>query len=590
MTMRLFIVWPVMRHIDVYGGMEASIGSANTIRPTSVTYPNGRVVTYGYDASNSMADALSRAAAVIDNDGGATHLVDYSYLGQQSFVETDYTQPDVKYTLVGTDGGDDPDTGDIYRGLDRFGRVKDSDWYNYGTSTDADRIKYDYNRSGSRLWRENTVARSLGKYFDEKYLYDEVHRLKDMQRGELNNLQSAISNLQFSQCWGLDETGNFREDNDGSGSWDLNQTRTSNTVNEITDITETVGASWVTLIYSRAGNMTTMPQPASPVSSYTATYDAWNRLVKIADGANTVSEYQYDGAKRRVVQRSYVSGTLNETRHLYYTEPSKWQVVEERVGTSTSANWQFVWGLRYIDDLILRDRDTDGNGTLDERLYSLQDANRNVTGLVNTSGVIQQRFAYTAYGLPVFLKSSFTNGSNTAGWEVLYAGYQFETATSLMHVRHRVLNAALGCWVQRDPIGNADGLNLFGYVRQMPAQFTDGRGLTAIVLAPPIIAACLAIPGCQALLAAGAIILVLMVVAKWTEIAIDVCRRMPRPQNNNNCECWCIAEVDGVQGAPTNVGWMSVEECLAISGPVEEPGGPVWENLCGCGRDWWRLN
>ncbi|MFO0060308.1 MAG: RHS repeat domain-containing protein, partial [Planctomyces sp.] len=455
-------------------------GSANTIRPTTVTYPNGRVVTYGYDSSNSMADALSRVAAVIDDDGGATHLADYSYLGQQSFVETDYTQPDVKYTLIGTAGGDDPDTGDIYRGLDRFGRIKDSDWYNYGTSADADRIKYGYDRSGSRIWRENTVARSQGKYFDEKYLYDQIHRLKDMSRGELGSGGSTLSNKQFAQCWGLDETGNwsnFREDNTGGGTWTLNQSRTANTVNEITDITETVGASWVTPVYSRAGNMTTMPQPASPASSYTATYDAWNRLVKIADGGNTVSEYQYDGAKRRVVQKSYVSGTLNETRHLYYTEPSKWQVVEERVGTSTSANRQFVWGLRYIDDLILRDRDTDGNGTLDERLYSLQDANWNVTGLVNTSGVIQQRFVYTAYGLPVFLSSSFTAGSNTAAWEVLYAGYRFETATSLMHVRHRVLNAALGCWVQRDPIGYLMGLGLYEYAASDPVDIVDASGM-----------------------------------------------------------------------------------------------------------------
>jgi RHS repeat-associated protein len=404
-------------------------------------------------------------------------------------IQSDYTQPDVKYTLIGTAGGDDPDTGDIYRGLDRFGRIKDSDWYNYGTSADADRIKYGYDRSGSRIWRENTVARSQGKYFDEKYLYDQIDRLKDMSRGELGSGGSTLSNKQFAQCWGLDETGNwsnFREDNTGAGSWTLNQSRTSNTVNEITDITETVGASWVTPVYSRAGNMTTMPQPASPASSYTATYDAWNRLVKIADGANTVSEYQYDGAKRRVVQKSYVSGTLNETRHLYYTEPGKWQVVEERVGTSSSANRQFVWGLRYIDDLILRDRDTDGNGTLDERLYSLQDANWNVTGLVNTSGVIQQRFVYTAYGLPVFLSSSFTSGSNTAAWEVLYAGYRFETATSLMHVRHRVLNPALGGWVQRDPVGYADGESLYMYVRGSALTATDKSGLFG-----PVVLGCL---------------------------------------------------------------------------------------------------
>jgi RHS repeat-associated protein len=474
-------------------------GSANTIRPTNVTYPNGRVVTYGYDSSSSMADALSRVAAVIDNDGGATHLADYSYLGQQSFVETDYTQPDVKYTLVGTAGGDDLDTGDIYRGLDRFGRVKDSYWYNYGTSGDADRIKYGYDRSGSRLWRENVVARSQGKYFDEKYLYDEIHRLKDMQRGELASSGSSISHKQFAQCWGLDETGNwsnFREDNSGAGSWSLNQSRTSNTVNEITDITETVGPSWVTPVYSRAGNMTAMPQPASPASSYTAKYDAWNRLVKIADGANTVSEYQYDGAKRRVVQKSYVSGTLNETRHLYYTEPSKWQVVEERVGTSTNANRQFVWGLRYIDDLILRDRDADGNGTLDERLYSLQDANWNVTGLVNTSGIIQQRFVYAAYGLPVFLNSSFTAASNTAGWEVLYAGYRFETATSLMHVRHRVLNVALGCWIQRDPLKYASGVNLFAYCSSDVLTASDPSGLFVVFVIVVLVIITITVSGC----------------------------------------------------------------------------------------------
>ncbi|MEQ9410143.1 MAG: hypothetical protein RIK87_20580 [Fuerstiella sp.] len=131
---------------------------------------------------------------------------------------------------------------------------------------------------------------------------------------------TSISNMTFAQDWKLDETGNredFNQDNNGNGTWDLEQSRTSNNVNEITSITETTGPSWVTPAYSAAGNMTTMPQPASPASSFTATYDAWNWLVKIANGSNTVFEYAYDGAKRRVLQKSYVSGTLDETRHLY---------------------------------------------------------------------------------------------------------------------------------------------------------------------------------------------------------------------------------------------------------------------------------
>ncbi|MEZ6129136.1 MAG: hypothetical protein R3C59_10680 [Planctomycetaceae bacterium] len=35
------------------------------------------------------------------------------------------------------------------------------------------------------------------------------------------------------------------------------------------------GSSWVTPAHSAAGNMTTMPQPATPTNSYAATYDAW---------------------------------------------------------------------------------------------------------------------------------------------------------------------------------------------------------------------------------------------------------------------------------------------------------------------------
>ena len=38
-------------------------GSANTIRPTSMTYPNGRVLTFDYGASQSQADAASRTPA-----------------------------------------------------------------------------------------------------------------------------------------------------------------------------------------------------------------------------------------------------------------------------------------------------------------------------------------------------------------------------------------------------------------------------------------------------------------------------------------------------------------------------------------------
>jgi RHS repeat-associated protein len=313
---------------------------------------------------------------------------------------------------------------------------------------------------------------------------DGVQRLKDIQRGTLNGTHTALTTTTFAQCWTLDPTGNwqgFRQDDDGNGTWELDQARTANTVNEITNITETAGPSWATPAYNRAGNMTTLPKPASPTGSYAATYDAWNRLVKLADGANTVSEYQYDGVKRRIVQKSYTAGTLSETLHLYYTQPSQWQVIEERLGTSPDSAdpvSQTIWGLRYIDDYLLRDRDTDGNGTLNERLYALQDANWNVTSLADTGGTVQERYAYTPYGVPSCLTPSFApRASSSYAWNTLYCGYRYEPATGLYHVRHRVLQPVLGVWVQRDPLGLAAGPNLYQYGHSIPIDNNDPLGL-----------------------------------------------------------------------------------------------------------------
>src|SRR5262249_3619128 len=161
--------------------------------------------------------------------------------------------------------------------------------------------------------------------------------------------------------WTLDATGNwsgFREDGNGDGTWDLVQSRSANKVNEITNISNSTGSAWANPAYDSAGNMTTIPKPMAVQSAFTATYDAWNRLVQLVDASTgqTVQTNVYDGLRRRTIRNSYASGSLSETRHYFYS--SAWQVLEEQVGTSTTAERQFVWGLRYMDDLVLRDRDT----------------------------------------------------------------------------------------------------------------------------------------------------------------------------------------------------------------------------------------
>ncbi len=365
-------------------GYSYANGSNNHVRRTKLTYPNGRELNFNYGDGGSAADNLGRVAALIDDDG-STHLADYEYLGAVGVSKVDLAQPDLKLDL-------DHGTPRAYAALDALGRIVDHRWVDYGPTPDVDavRIGHGYDRAGNRLYREDSVAAANSVNLDELYDYDGVYQLTDLDRGNLNaNKDGLVAQTKnFAEQWSLDPTGNwnaFKQDTDGDDDWDLDQTRSHNKSNELTQI----AGSGVHVSHDRAGNMRKIPKPDDWAAHYDLTYDAWNRLVEVNHNGVLVAGYEYDGLNRRTLKEVYISGSLEEVRYFYYSD--QWQVLEERVednyyGSSSSAagtptvDIQYVWGLRYVDDLVLRDRDTSDpkNGVLNERLYALQDANWNV--------------------------------------------------------------------------------------------------------------------------------------------------------------------------------------------------------------------
>ncbi|MGH7138513.1 MAG: hypothetical protein ACREHD_22410, partial [Pirellulales bacterium] len=396
-------------------------------------YPNGRVLNYSYGVSGGIDDALSRIASLIDNDG-VTHLVDYTRIGLDTFVEQSSPEPQIAWSLI-NGSGIDP-----YTGLDQFSRVVDSRWYSTATSADLDRIQHGYDRVGNRLSRKNTVASAAGVYLDELYSHDGLYRLTEMQRGELNGTSTAIvsGTLNFAQAWGLDALGNWSQfwENDSGSSWNLQQTRTAGKANEITAIT---GGGWAQPGYDAAGNVVQLPNSSTPAVADNAIYDAWNRMASIYSAGSLVQQSIYDGLMRRIERLA--SGTA---RHFYYSP--QWQSLEERVGASTITDSQFVWGSRYLDAPVLRDRG-------DERFYSIDDANWNVTAIVGSAETVSERYVYSAYGEPLFLSAAFAGiGSSTYAWECLFAGYRWDGAITAYSVRRRVLLPLLGTWLSRDSV------------------------------------------------------------------------------------------------------------------------------------------
>jgi len=71
--------------------------------------------------------------------------------------------------------------------------------------------------------------------------------------------------------------------------------------------------------------------------------------------------------------------------------------------------------------LVTRDRDTDANGTLDERLFAQHDANFHVTAITNTSGTVHERYTPDPFGVVTFRDASGNTISASAkDWVFLH--------------------------------------------------------------------------------------------------------------------------------------------------------------------------
>jgi len=108
--------------------------------------------------------------------------------------------------------------------------------------------------------------------------------------------------------------------------------------------------------------------------------------------------YGQAGLRRRIHKATPKGGSEWHVWAYYYD--TSWWVLEEQYDsgpsdpteTNLQPNYQYVWGLRYIDAPVLRDENIDDDNLCDdERLFYLNDANFNITALVNRSGTVVER-------------------------------------------------------------------------------------------------------------------------------------------------------------------------------------------------------
>ncbi|MFL5245944.1 MAG: RHS repeat domain-containing protein [Gemmataceae bacterium] len=445
---------------SVQYGYTLMAGGINNSRLTSMTYPNGKVLNYGYGTSGGLNDKISRLDNLSDASGT---LEQYSYLGLDMMVKRAHPQPGVDLTYIKQGAEGNGDGGDQYTGFDRFGRVVDQRWIKTSSGTATDRFKYGYDRNSNALYRTNEVNHN----FDELYHasgagngYDNLNQLSGFLRGVLTASQQGgqldtVTSPSHTQTFTPDALGNFSSvTTDGTAV-----NRTHNQQNEVTAVAAT------SLAFDKNGNMTTDEQ------SRTLIYDAWNRLVEVKNGATTLASYKFDAMGRRIVETAGAN-----TRDLYF---DGWNVIEERLNGASTADIQYVWNPLDTNSLVLRDRSTAHNGTLDERLLLQQGANSDVTALINGSGTVVERYIYDPYGKVTFLNGTFgTISASAYAMVYLFQGERSDPATNMLHTDERDYSTTIQRWVNDDPIGFASGdTNSYRFVGDAPADNTDPSGL-----------------------------------------------------------------------------------------------------------------
>jgi RHS repeat-associated protein len=420
---------------------------ANNSRLTSITYPNGYALSYNYNTG--LDSTISRLSSLSDSTGT---LQSYSYLGLGTPVIVNDPQPGIELTYVQQTGDSHANTdgGDQYTGLDRFGRVIDQFWLNTSTGTATDRFQYGYDQDSNVLYRSNLVNTSFSELYHANGSsngYDGLNQLTAFARGTLNSTNDTISSPSATDSWSMDAAGNFTSVGGTS--------ETNNKQNEATAF----GSA--TLTYDANGNLTT------DQNGKTLVYDAWDRLVAYKNGGTTLETLSYDGLGRQIVTNA---GTATD---LYYSD--QWQVLEERVGGQATAH--YVWGPLYTDQLVLRD--SGSGGTLSQRIWVQQDANWNVTALVNGSGSVVERYAYDPYGTVVVLSSAWGSLSGSSyAWIYGHQGGRLDTTTGLYGYRNRDLSPALGRWVEVDPSGFGGGdVDFYRALGDSPVSRLDPSGL-----------------------------------------------------------------------------------------------------------------
>jgi RHS repeat-associated protein len=451
-------------------------------RVVSKLLPDGQNYTYTYDAIGRVKTATNTAGAVTLNYDLLNRVVSESFNGRtvnyayntvgrtQTTIYPDSTIItklfDTRNRLISISKNGNNVVSYAYNNADQVisktlanGVVTTMQYdnanrlINYNTANGTiqnTNISYDNNWNKTALTRANTPTKS------EQYVYDNGNRLTNFKRG-------IAGSPVLQNTYTYDALGNRTNAN-------LNGTNTAYTTNNLNQlINSNNGIQNINFTYDNRGNLTYD-------GKYYKTYDAEGRLIKDSASVSNKLTYLYDAFGRRT-QKSLNGNILN------YTFAGLSQI-EERDGTGAIKN-------KTIFDNFLTPLSNEKNGT---NYFYHQNELGSVEAISNANGRTMEKYEYDVYGKQNIFDSlgNALTGSIT-GNRFGYTGQVYDSATARNKFLFREYNPETGTFNERDLIGYGDGMGMYQYVGNNPANGVDMFGLAddpcagSKVPIPPII-------------------------------------------------------------------------------------------------------